>query len=240
MAGGEVTKKIWIIANWKSNKTIEEALEWISEVGPNIPTHPNLKVVVCPPFVHVEEIKKEIKVGGFPILVGVQDLSPFEEGPFTGEEAASILENIVDIAILGHSERRANFNETDELVAKKSFEARKYNILPLVCLQSEDTSIPEDVNLVAFEPLSAIGTGNPDTPEDAVKVVESLKQKKGPSLEVLYGGSVTSENAESFLNESLLSGLLIGKASLDPHEFVKIVKLADKTINGRSDQAPPA
>ncbi len=225
-------KTTWIIANWKSHKNIAQALDWVSQVGPEIPREDNLKVVVCPPFVDVEEVKKAVKVGNFPLLVGVQDLSPFEAGPFTGEEAASILKDLVDLAILGHSERRVNFGETPELIAKKAAEASKYNIVPLVCLQDSDTPVPAGVNLVAFEPVEAIGTGQPDSPADANLVAGKLKQKYGEGLTVLYGGSVTSGNAQQFLNQPNLSGLLVGGASLDPIEFVKIVKLVTKSNHG--------
>lgn len=219
-------KNIWIIANWKSHKTIAEALEWIEAVGPNLKPSENVKTVVCPPFIDVEEVKKAVKVGNYPIMVGVQDLSPFDQGAYTGEEAAALLKDIVDLAILGHSERRENFGETDQMVEEKVSQALEYNIIPLVCVQSEDTPVPEKANLVAYEPVEAIGTGNPDTPEDAQKVALSLKQKHGEKIEVLYGGSVTSENAKSFLEQSGISGLLIGGASLDPQEFLRIVSLA--------------
>src|SRR3989339_1249888 len=104
MAGGD--KNIWIVANWKSNKTIAEALEWIGQVGPQIPKAEQLKVVVCPTFSAISEVKKAITVGNFPILVGAQDLSPFGVGAYTGEEPAQILSQLVNLAILGHSERR--------------------------------------------------------------------------------------------------------------------------------------
>lgn len=216
-------KNIWIIANWKSNETITEALNWISQVGPKVERRENLKIVVCPTFTAIEEVKKAVLVGNFPLMVGAQDLSPFEEGAYTGEEAAVILKQFVDLAILGHSERRQNFGETDEMVAQKVKQALDHQIIPLVCVQGEDTPLPENVKLVAFEPIFAIGTGNPDTPQNANEVAESLKQKHGADLEVLYGGSVTSENVKGFLQKDNISGVLVGGASLDPEEFLKII-----------------
>lgn len=218
-------KNIWIIANWKSHKNISEALEWISIVGPKLEKRNTLKVVVCPPVLDLEEVKKAVRVGNFPMLVGSQDLSPFDEGAFTGEEAARILKDIVDLSILGHSERRQNFNETDETVAKKVVQALDNQIIPLVCVQSKDTPVPENCKLIAFEPLEAIGSGHPDTPQNTSLVAQSLKNKYGIDLEVLYGGSVTSENAKAFLQQDNINGLLIGGASLDPKEFVKIVEV---------------
>ncbi len=218
-------KQLWIIANWKSHKNIQEALEWVNLVGPKLERRDNIKVVVCPSFVCLEEVKRAVLVGNYPILVGSQDLSPFSEGPYTGEESAVELTGIADLAILGHSERRQNFGETDTTVAKKVKQALTASIQPLVCIQGPDTPIPVDCKLVAFEPVEAIGSGHPDTPEDAAQVAAQVK--KGHSdLEVLYGGSVTSKNSQSFMKEESLSGLLIGGASLDAKEFVKIVESA--------------
>ncbi len=228
---------MWIIANWKSNKNIAEALAWIEQVGPQIPKKENLKVVVCPTFVCLEEVKKAILVGGFSIICGAQDLSPYDDGAYTGEETARILRDIVDISILGHSERRQNFGETDDMVKDKVSQARQYNIEPLVCVQDEKTPVPQGVKLVAYEPVFAIGTGNPDIPDNASLVAKKLQEKYGPpadpangagGLEVLYGGSVTSENAAAFLKQENISGLLIGRASLEADEFIKIVEIAEK------------
>ncbi len=221
-------KTIWIVANWKSNKTIAEALEWISFVGPKLERRANLKVVVCPPFTDVEEVKKAVLVGNFPLMVGVQDLSPFETGAFTGEEAATILKDFVELAILGHSERRDKFDETDELIVQKTNQALEHNIIPLVCVQNEQTPIPVDCKLVAYEPVFAIGTDNPDTPQNALKIAESLKQKYGQELEILYGGSVNAENVKAYLEQDQISGVLVGSASLDPEEFLKIVEVGLK------------
>ncbi|MDO8618499.1 MAG: triose-phosphate isomerase [Candidatus Daviesbacteria bacterium] len=224
-------KNIWIIANWKSNKNISEALEWISIVGPKIPREDNspagrggLKIVVCPTFSCLSEVKKAIQVGNFPIILGAQDLSPFGIGSYTGEEPAVNLKQLVSLSILGHSERRQNFSETDEMVAKKVMESKQNEIIPLVCVQSADTKVSADCQLIAYEPVFAIGTGNPDTPENANSVAGELKQKLAESVEVLYGGSVNSGNVASFTNQTNISGVLIGKASLDAEEFVKIVE----------------
>lgn len=219
---GGAKKNIWIIANWKSNKTIAEALDWVSQVGPQIPKRENLKVVVCPTFSALSEVKKAITVGNFPLMVGAQDLSPFGNGAYTGEESAIILKQFVDLSIMGHSERRQNFNESDEMVAKKVEQALQNSIIPLVCVQSKETPVPEGCKLIAYEPIFAIGTGNPDTPENARQVAQSFKDKR--DLEVLYGGSVTSENIKNFISQSEISGVLIGKASLDDQEFIKMVK----------------
>ncbi|QQG43702.1 MAG: triosephosphate isomerase [Candidatus Daviesbacteria bacterium] len=215
-------KNIWVIANWKSNKTISEALDWISIVGPNLEKRDYLKVVVCPTFTDIEEVKKAIQVGNFPLIVGSQDLSPYEAGAYTGEETAAILRQFVDLAILGHSERRQNFNETDDMVARKVEQALEHNITPLVCIQSDHTPIPKGTKLVAYEPVEAIGTGHPDSPQEAESVSQKIKADH-PQVEILYGGSITSENAKAYICREDISGVLVGEASLEGEEFVKIV-----------------
>ncbi|RJP47233.1 MAG: triosephosphate isomerase [Armatimonadetes bacterium] len=219
-------KNLWIVANWKSNKDIREALEWVDMVGPKLERRENLQVAVCPTFVAIEEVKKAVLVGNYPMMVGAQDLSPFEDGPYTGEESARILSELVDLVILGHSERRNNFGETDEVIAEKVEQAKTHNILPLVCVQDENTPVPEGVKLVAYEPVFAIGTGHPESAENAGRVAQKLTIKNDRRLEILYGGSVTAENAKPFLQSTDLSGLLIGGASLDPEEFLKIIDIA--------------
>ncbi|MBI2017562.1 triosephosphate isomerase [Candidatus Daviesbacteria bacterium] len=228
MDGGENNKTIWIIANWKSNKTISEALDWISKVGPKVPQSDALNVVVCPTFSCLSEVAKEIKVNNFNMAVGAQDLSAYGVGAYTGEEAAELLGQMVNLAILGHSERRENFFESDEVVSKKTSEALNNQIIPLVCVQNLETLVPEGCKLVAYEPVFAIGSGNPDTPENANNVAGALKEKVGPDLEVLYGGSVNADNAKSFIEKVNISGFLIGKASLDPQEFIKIIEVCER------------
>ncbi len=218
-----MNKTLWIIANWKSNKTLGEAISWIEEVGPNLEKRENIKVVVCPSFLDLEEVKKAVLVGNYPITVGSQDLSPFDTGPHTGEEAARLLKEVVDFAIIGHSERRET-GETDQAITQKVKQAADNAIIPLVCVQGKDGTVPEHTQLIAYEPISAIGTGNPDTPQNAQEVCHSLKERY--QLELLYGGSVTSENVKAYLQQDDISGVLIGTASLDPNEFLKIVQVA--------------
>ncbi|MDP3974302.1 MAG: triose-phosphate isomerase family protein [Candidatus Daviesbacteria bacterium] len=222
-----MNKNLWVIANWKSNKTIREALDWVSYVGPKIPkidpSADGLKVVVCPAFSALSEVKKAVAVGNYPLVVGSQDLSPYNVGAYTGEEAAPLLKDLVSLSIIGHSERRENFTETDEIVAQKVKRAVENNITPLVCVQGSDTLVSDGCKLVAYEPVFAIGTGNPDTPDNAEVVARGIKSLYGEDVEVLYGGSVTSENIKSFIDMENISGSLIGRASLNAEEFVKII-----------------
>lgn len=231
MDGGD-KKNIWIIANWKSNKTIAEALDWVSKVGPQIPQDTFLKVVVCPTFSVLSEVKKAVTVGNFPILVGSQDLSAFGVGAYTGEQSAALLKDLISLSILGHSERRKNFGENDETVAKKFEQAVDNNIIPLVCVQDENAQIPAGCDMIAYEPIWAIstgltntpGVGKADNPSDANKIAKIYKQKYGPQLQVIYGGSVDSKNIKGFTGEENIDGVLMGNASLDADEFTYVIK----------------
>jgi len=219
-------KHLWIVANWKSNKTIQEAVEWTSAVGSEIEKKDSVNVVVCPPFVAVAEVAHSVQAGNLPLVVGVQNLSPFDVGAYTGEEAAAIVKDVASLAILGHSERRKNFSETDEMIAMKVTQATGNGITPLVCVQDENTPVPEDCKLIAYEPVFAIGSGKPDSPDSANAVAQKLKERLGDDVEVLYGGSVTSENVKNFLEQDSISGVLIGGASLKADEFIKIVEIS--------------
>lgn len=224
-------KNIWVIANWKANKTISEALEWVSMVGPQIPKNENLKVVICPTFISLEQVAKEIKVGGFNLMVSSQDLSAFEIGAYTGEVPARLLSGMISLSIIGHSERRANFNETNETIVKKVDQAQKAGIIPLVCVQGKETPIPDGSKLIAYEPVWAISTGltntpgigKADNPEEADQVAEKIKEEYGKDIEVLYGGSVNWQNVKSFIGKEHINGVLVGNASLDAQEFVRII-----------------
>lgn len=220
-------KELWIVANWKSNKTLQEAIEWVEFVGPKIERRENIKVVVCPQFTQLEEVKKAIMVSGYPLLVGAQDLSPFEEGPFTGEESAKDLVQFVSLVILGHSERRKNFGETDEMVAEKVKQAIEVGITPLVCIQQTNTPIPKECKMIAYEPIYAISTSGPDarpeTPQNAQEVAKKVKESFPEAL-VLYGGSVDESNVKAFIQQENINGVLVGGASLDSEKFLKLTE----------------
>ncbi len=214
----------WVIGNWKSHKTIQEAIEWVEEIGPHLEKHPGIEVAVCPNYLALPDIRKAVQVGNWPILVGSQDVSAFEIGAFTGDVAATYLKPLVDLSIVGHSERRNLFKETDELIEKKVQRLLVEGITPVVCVQDDQTPIPEGCQIVAYEPVFAIGSGQPDTPQNANEVAKSIKQKHGSELVVLYGGSVKSDNAKAFVEQSDIDGLLIGGASLEVEEFNKIIE----------------
>jgi triosephosphate isomerase len=135
-----------------------------------------------------------------------------------------LLAKVVEYAIIGHSERRQNFGETDEELKEKVDKARASDIMPIFCVQNENTQVPPGVKIVAYEPVEAIGTGNPDSPENAQKVAAAIKDKNKEVESVLYGGSVKGENVKSFTSMQDISGVLVGGASLDPDSFLSIIK----------------
>ncbi len=220
-------KKLFIIANWKSNKTTQDTNDWLQHLAnAGLEKHENKVAVVCAPYTLLPLLKSYSNEVILPVSFGSEDVSPFDEGAYTGEVTAEEIKEFADYAIIGHSERRKLFNEDDELLAKKVAMALKSNLTPIFCVQDENTPIPEGVTLVAYEPIFAIGSGHPDTPENAEKVVKTIKEKN-PQVEfVLYGGSVTPENIHDFTQSPSIDGALVGGASLDADKFVKLIENA--------------
>lgn len=214
----------YIVANWKSNKMLSDALEWVGTVSSKLEHSSEVTAVVCPPSVYLAEIQKQVQIGGSVLSVGSQNFSQFDFGSFTGEETAQMVGQFAKYAIIGHSERRKYFFETDESLVEKVKRGKESGLEIIFCVQDEHTPIPDGVSIVAYEPVFAIGTGSADTPENAGSVANVIKNLHN-DVTVLYGGSVTAENAGGFLEQEGIDGLLIGKAALDAEEFVKIVQL---------------
>lgn len=220
-------KNLFIVANWKSNKTISEAKNWAQTLNNSQLTinTEGKKVIVCPPFTLLPFVKESIVKGQLSIVTGAQDISPFSEGTYTGEVNGKQIKELADYVIIGHSERRKNFSETDEMLFRKVEQAVNNGLTPIFCVQGKETKIPPNCSFVAYEPIDAIGTGNPDTPENAEDVAFFFKSKHNVQT-VLYGGSVTSDNVNNFTKMANIDGILVGKASLDVSEFYKIIKNA--------------
>ena len=216
-------KNLLIVANWKENKNQEETAVFLSDFSKTYEARPNVTVVICPPYLVVPEVWDFIKSNNIQIEVGVQNISKFEEGAHTGEISAREASEFARFAIIGHSERRA-LGETDEDVKKKVELAVKNNIEPIVCAVNESVPIPSGTKIVAYEPVEAIGTGNPDTPENAESIAKAIKSKNNQVQSTLYGGSVTAENVRKFTQMQNIDGVLVGGASLDPIEFSSIIK----------------
>lgn len=223
-----------IVGNWKLNPmTVHEAVALASKIDVSTTND----VVICPPLPFLESIE-------YP-HVGAQNCSHHIKGAYTGEVSPAQLASMgVKYCIVGHSERRA-MGETDELVNAKVQALLDYKVIPIICVGygttvKEDTlevadvvgqqiaAALEDVDprkvVVAYEPVWAIGTKNAATPDHAEQIALYITTKHTVP-KVLYGGSVNGTNAESFLEQPHISGLLIGGASLLPEDFNKIILL---------------
>lgn len=223
-------KNLFLIANWKANKTEEEAIVWLEEFDKNKTIADGeweaKEVIICPSYPVLTRVYDFIQKNKLPLRAGSQDVSKFGRGAYTGEVPPALLEKFVRFSIIGHSERRKYFNEDDDVLRDKVNGALSGYSLPVFCVQNENTFIPQGVKIIAYEPVEAIGTGNPDTPENAEKVASFIKEKNKDVTNVLYGGSVTSENVNSFTKMPNIDGALVGGASLNPLEFLRIIKNA--------------
>lgn len=217
----------YIIGNWKSNKNTTETENWFKTLQTLYNQNKkisleNVEAVVCPPFVLMPlavRLRDEYKL---PLKLGSQDISPFPNGAYTGEVSASQLAEFVDYVIIGHSERRNNFGEKDLLLSQKVERANESKLKPIFCIQDENTVIPDGVGIVAYEPVWAIGTGKTDTPDNANNVSQKVKEKWNGNV-LIYGGSVTPDNIQSFITTQYIDGVLPGGASLDPQKFWEMI-----------------
>lgn len=216
-----------IVANFKAHKNWEKVESWLEVVGKQASWFTGT-IIVCPsaPFLAAAYQKLEASSqgsAGWRIKLGSQDLSKFEQGAYTGEVAASQISDIVDYCLIGHSERRQNFAEDEKILTQKVQNAINAGINPIFCVQNADVTIPENVKIVAYEPVFAIGTGNPDTPDNAQAVSKKLKAEG--NYTVLYGGSVSDTNIKSFLKGGIIDGALIATNCLDPQQFIKVLEV---------------
>ncbi|MBI2613858.1 MAG: triosephosphate isomerase [Candidatus Levybacteria bacterium] len=218
-------KKTFIVANWKSNFTSSEADFWFQRFKNYDLRIMNKEIIICPSFTLLSEIESVIKNYELGFKIGAQNVSPFDEGAYTGEVSARQIKEFADYVLIGHSERRTNFNENDEILFKKAELSKQHGLAPIFCVQGIETKIPSDIAIVAYEPINAIGTGRPDTAESAQEVAAFFKKNYKVQY-VLYGGSVTSENVKKFTQMSNIDGVLVGGASLDAQEFYAIIKNA--------------
>lgn len=222
-------KPLLIAGNWKSNKTTAEALLWLQDFKNHIIPIPSyITVVLCVPFTLLYTVKETIKRDSLPLVLGAQNVSAFPEGAQTGEESARMVRDLADWVIIGHSERRKNFNETDEILRQKVEQAHRAGLKIIYCVPDDKTPIPAHVDVVAYEPVFAIGTGTTDTPKHANDIIGSIKAYSQVST-VLYGGSVTAENVALFVSQRAIDGVLPGGASLDPEKFANLISAAAKS-----------
>jgi triosephosphate isomerase (TIM) len=245
-----MSKQPIIIGNWKMYKTSSEAKHFLEELGPKI-ENCTAAVGLAVPYTAIETCAKQAKK--FNILVGAQNVNDAREGAFTGEIAASMVKEAgATFVLVGHSERRRIFHETDELVKAKLKRCLKENLDVVLCIGEtieERESNHEEVLerqliqglegvskdsleniMVAYEPVWAIGTGKSATADIANethafcrKVLEKIFGKEGAAIPLLYGGSVKPDNAKTLLAEPDIDGLLVGGASLEVKSFSAII-----------------
>ena len=244
-----------IIANWKCNPiTLTEAKRLFGSVKKGLRNVKRAEVVICPPFVYLSDIKNQASG----IKLGSQNCFWEEKGAFTGEISATMLKNLgCKYVIIGHSERRRIFKETDEMVNKKIQAAIKTGLKPILCIgETREEKEQEEIASVfkkqiktafsgiakskisnsgiciAYEPIWAIGSGEACGIDEAMSaklliqkiLISFLGKPLTSKIPILYGGSVNSKNAKDFIDGAGMNGLLIGGASLNPQEFIKIVK----------------
>ena len=248
----------FVAGNWKMNKTVAEARELISVMGPELKDIQGVEKVVCPPFVSLVAVANLL--GGTDIGLGAQNMLWEEKGAFTGEVAPNMVKEFCKYVILGHSERRTYFGETDETVNKKVLAAQKHSLIAIVCvgetleenkagrtaevvrrqtiegLKGVDAAYAPSL-VIAYEPVWAIGTGLASSGENAETVhrdviratlTEMFGAETAQSIRILYGGSVTGANAAEFFAQPDIDGALVGGASLKVDDFVAITKAAAK------------
>lgn len=240
-----------IAGNWKMNTTVSEAIKLVKALRPGLDEIANVDKVICPPFISLAVVQDLIQ--GSPIKLGAQNLYFAEKGAYTGEISPLMLADLCQFVIIGHSERRQYFNETDEIVNKKIKAALKVSLKPILCvgerLAENEAGKTKDVvtrqleaslagidnpggGVVAYEPVWAIGTGKAATGQQANETIGLIRRvisaqygpKKANDWRILYGGSVTADNVAEFLHQPEIDGALVGGASLKADQFINIVR----------------
>ena len=244
-----------VAGNWKMNKTVPEARALAASLKSELDGIEHVTHVVCPPFVSLAAVAEELESS--PIALGAQNMHYEDSGAFTGEVSPSMLEGICEYVILGHSERRQLFGETDVTVNRKVKAALAAGLKPIVCVgesleereQGRAASVvagqvreglasvtSSEGLLVAYEPIWAIGTGVAATPADAQQVMANIRAALSEVFDatsagrvpLLYGGSATPDNAAGFFEESDINGALVGGASLQADSFGAISRMASE------------
>jgi len=248
-------RRPFVAGNWKMHGTRAENAVLIEALLLGLPAQPSVDIAVCPPFVYLWEVARLVKGSG--LGVGAQSVCAEPVGAFTGEASATMLKDVgCQYVIVGHSERRGIFKETDALVARKFLAAHSHGLIPILCVgetleERERGQMAEVVSrqlravldvagveamrtaVVAYEPVWAIGTGKNASPAQAQEAhahiraeVAARDAKIAAALRVLYGGSVKATNAREIFAMPDVDGGLIGGASLKADEFLKICAAA--------------
>ncbi len=239
-----------IAGNWKMNATLAEASALVKEMREGLERMTGVETVLCPPFLSLPLVKELLM--GLSIKVGAQNMHFEERGAYTGEISPLMLCGICEYVILGHSERRQYFGETDKVVNDKIRAAFAIELTPILCvgerLEQKEAGNTEEVvtrqvrealngiesligMVIAYEPVWAIGTGRAETGEGANAIIAIIRntvarlygEGTAQEMRILYGGSVTAANIAEYVGQSEIDGALVGGASLKAKEFLAIV-----------------
>jgi triosephosphate isomerase len=245
-------RRPYVAANWKMHKTTAEARSYVEELAGLLGSDRTVDVCLCAPFTSLEAAAVAAKPT--PITIAAQNMHQEAEGAYTGEVSAPMLVELgVNAVVLGHSERREHFCETDRALKEKLPAALGAGLTPILCVgeteeereadeterklrnqvQEDLEQVPDDTLsqvVIAYEPIWAIGTGRVATPEQAQEAIAFIRALVGDRSEeaaaatrVIYGGSVNPENAPEILRQPDVDGALVGGASLEPESFHAIV-----------------
>jgi triosephosphate isomerase len=248
-------RRPYIAGNWKMNKTVAEAEAFIASLLPRVSTADGVDVGVCVPFTDLQAVVDSTR--GSRVEVYAQNMHQAPNGAFTGEVSAPMLTDLhVRGVVLGHSERRQYFNETDKALCEKVPAALAAGLLPILCVGETEEERERDETqrklryqvqeglagvpdekladvVIAYEPIWAIGTGQVATPEQAQEAIAFIRALVGDRskeaaerVRIQYGGSVKPDNAREILSQPDVDGALVGGASLDPTDFARIVAAA--------------
>jgi len=244
-------RKPLIAGNWKMNTNLSEATSLVQAMLPELDRIAGVEKVLCPPFISLVAVRELIK--GTSVELGAQNMFSEDKGAYTGEVSPLMLIDLCAFVILGHSERRQYFAETDEIVNKKVKKALGFGLTPILCvgerLEDNEAGRTEKIIkgqvqaalagvnstshlVIAYEPIWAIGTGRAANGKQVNETIgfirQTISQKYGKrvaqDLRILYGGSVTANNIAEFINQPEIDGALVGGASLKATEFLSIVK----------------
>lgn len=249
-----------VVGNWKMHGSLASAAALLNALRHELQNNTVVDVAVCAPFVHLPLCRELLTISG--IHWGAQNVSEYTQGAYTGEIAASMLAELdCRYVLIGHSERRALFGETDPVVVAKIRQVLSARLTPILCvgetLSERESGITEAVIarqlhavldalepeqlaelVVAYEPVWAIGTGKTASPEQAQAVHAYIRQlwvarqpEQASELIVLYGGSVKADNARLLFTQPDVDGGLVGGAALDQNQFCAIVNAAEQAWN---------
>jgi triosephosphate isomerase len=245
-----------VAGNWKMNGSTDSITTLLAGIKAGINSVTTAEMAVCPPYVYIPQVASTL--AGTPVRYGAQDVSDQESGAYTGEVSPGMLMDMgCTYAIVGHSERRSIYGESDEFTASKFAAARKAGLVPILCvgelLEEREQGITQQVverqldaviklegieaiasSVIAYEPVWAIGTGKTATPDQAQEVHAFIRSKLAgldaavaAGVRILYGGSMNPGNAADLLAMADIDGGLIGGASLKPNDFLAIGQAAN-------------